>query len=117
VWAYYSAYRTVVVYSFLQAKLLASGFDQPLSLLKDDNIKNLLKAALPHMGQFIDDNDPNVYYHLLDHIQELLLSEIRKMLDGSDVDQQSIARAAHIIEATKAVHEKQEKEQREMTAH
>jgi hypothetical protein len=44
VWAYYSAYRTVVVYSFLQAKLLASGFDQPLSLLKDDNIKNLLKA-------------------------------------------------------------------------
>jgi hypothetical protein len=41
----------------------------------------------------------------LDHIQELLLSEIRKMLDGSDADQQSIAHAAHIIEATKAVPE------------
>ncbi len=116
VWAYFSSYRTIVVYSFLQAKLLASGIDNPLSLLKDDNIKNLLKATIPHMEQFIDSNDPNAYYHLLDHIQKLLLAEIKKMLDGTDADRASIAHAAQIMEATKAVQERQEKQERELSA-
>jgi hypothetical protein len=106
VWAYFSAYKTVLMYNYLQAKFLAMGFGDP-NFLKDDSVKNLMKTTLPHMADYIEKNPPNTYSYMLDDIQELLLQAIRNMLDGADVDQESISRAQSIMEKTKEVQKNQ----------
>ena len=71
--------------------------------MRVENIKKVLKAALPHQTKFIDEHDPGVYYYLLEEIQEALLNELRKILDGTETDRSSIQRGKEIMDAIKAV--------------
>jgi hypothetical protein len=77
-WAYYSAYQSIVMGAFLQARMLAEGVENAEKLFTRDHAKDLLKAALPHQSDFIEKNDPAAYYFLLDELRECLLGEIKK---------------------------------------
>jgi hypothetical protein len=102
-WAYMSAYRAIIMSAFAQMKLLSSGIEEAGRLLNSDHLRSLLKAALPHQTEFIDNYQANTFHHLLDEIENRLLTELGSMLEGKDLDQSSIARSAEIMEAVKTV--------------
>lgn len=98
-WALFSAYQSVVIGAVLRAKILAIGVEDAPKFLNNEHIKNVLKAVLPHQAEYIDKNEPAAHYHLLEEIEQNLLSELRRMLEGADIDEKSVGQAAQIMEA------------------
>jgi hypothetical protein len=109
-WAYFSAFTTLLIFNLVRFKVLKSVVENPQSFMNTENVKNILKAALPHRAQFIDDEqDTGAYYYLLEEIEDRLLSELRKILDGKEADQSSIQQVKDIMSATKKANDAQEK--------
>jgi len=102
-WAYFSAYQMIVLSSYMRAKILELGLDNPGKFLNNDNMKNILKAALPHQSEFIDRYDPLAYHYLLDELEKSLLSELQKMLRGEDQDEAGLAHAARIMDMVEKI--------------
>jgi hypothetical protein len=102
-WAYFSAYSTILLGSAMRLQVLRSGISDPERLLTSEPVKKILKAALPQMSKFIDDHEPETYYYLVETVETLLLSELRKTLEGDDADQAAAAKAKKIMEVVKAV--------------
>jgi hypothetical protein len=103
VWAYFLAYKTILLGSLLRFKILKTGLDEADKYLSAEQAKTILKAALPHQSSFIDDQEPESYYYLLDEVQALLLAELRKVLDGKAADDADAERARAITDALKTV--------------
>jgi hypothetical protein len=97
-WAYFSAYQTIVLGSYIRAKILEFGIEKAGKLLNDNHVKDVLRAALPHQSEFIDKYDPLSYHYLLDELEKNLLAELQKMLHGEDQDEAGVAHAARIME-------------------
>jgi len=108
-WAYYSAYRTVLLGMLMQYHILKIGVGDTSDLLATEPIRQMLKEVLPHHAKFIDEHEPNSYVLLLDEIQKSLLTELRKILDGQEADQASTTRAAAIMDAVRQVNNAQTK--------
>lgn len=100
-WAYFSAYTTILISSFLRFQVLKIGLDDPDELMSNTSTQKILKAALPQFGEFIEKNQPETYYYLLDEIERSLLLELRKILEGKDADHATVARAKEIMDAVK----------------
>ena len=98
-WAYFRSYTSVLYSNLVIFKMLESGVDEPTKYLKRDANKEILKAALPHQGQWIDSTEPQMYHYLLDELEGSLLVELRKILDGADVSRAEIDKAKVILEA------------------
>jgi hypothetical protein len=101
-WAFFSAYSTLLTFNLIRFKTLKLGIENPQEFLNTEHVKNILKAALPHRAQFIDEFDAGAYYHLLEEIETNLLSELRKILEGKETDQNSLKQAKDILSAVKA---------------
>lgn len=97
-WAYYSAYSSVVLGAYLQAKAFEFGLGKSSKIFNKEHVKDLLKAALPHQTAFIDEHGASAGYFLLDMIEELLLSELKKILEGKDLDEKEMIQAKSILE-------------------
>lgn len=97
-WAYFSAYTTILYGGLQRYSALKNGLD-PNRYLKNEVTQSILKAALPHQSQFIDEQEPESYYHLLEEIEVSLLMELRKILEAKDADQADTARAKEIMDA------------------
>lgn len=98
-WAYFLAYKAILIASvsrYIALKVGGPGIDEYMT---NEPTKKVLKAALPNAGQFIDENEPELYYLLLDEIEAALLSELRRVLDGKHVDHEGIVRAKAIMAA------------------
>ncbi len=96
-WAYFVAYKTILYGSLVRFSALKSAvLDRYLT---NNATKKILKAALPHQSDFIDQNEPETYHYLLDEIEGYLLIELRKILEGRDADQAATIRAKEIMEA------------------
>jgi len=102
-WAYFQAYSSILHMNFARYMILKDVVDasdhDPEKYFSTDNLRKILKAALPHQSKFIDENDPGAYHYLLDEIQGYLLTELRKILGGEEADQAAAARAKEIMEA------------------
>lgn len=98
-WAYFSAYKTILIGSMMRYAALKVGGPGIDKYMTNEATKKLLKAALPNAAQFIDEQEPEFYYLLLDEVEAALLSELRGVLDGKDVDHESAARAKAIMDA------------------
>lgn len=96
VWAVYSAMQAVASHAVIQWHALKSGVN-PKGLIDEDKIKGLIKAALPHYGDYIERHGSSVFYYTLDALEAQLLVEIQRMLNGTDNDKASIDRAADIL--------------------
>jgi hypothetical protein len=71
-----------------------------------DNVKDILKATLPHKSDFIEKSKFEDYHHLLIDIEELLLDELQRILDGRDIDIEDAKRATHINEIISEMNKK-----------
>jgi hypothetical protein len=65
-----------------------------------EKIKEVLKAALPDKSQFIESRQPSAFHDLLDELEEKLLTELRNMLDGRELDEAALVQAKHIVDAS-----------------
>jgi hypothetical protein len=108
-WAYFNPFSSLVTFNSARFKALKLGFGESQELINTEYIKNILKAALPHQTQFIDEQDPEAYYYLIEEIENRLLSELRKILDGKEADQSSIQRANEISSAIQKANDAQTK--------
>ena len=97
-WAYFSAYRSVVMNAVLRAKFLESGL--PAELLNDKAVKELVTTVYPHMKDFINKHDSAILHEFLSDLERDILTEINKTLSGKESDEQSFERAKEIIDAT-----------------
>src|SRR5262249_38303776 len=106
-WAYFSAYQTVVVGAYIGERLLESGGKDPNKIIPEEPIKNVLKTALPHYSQFIDEQPVGAYHLLLDDLEKHLIAELQKMIRGDEQDQASVEQAARIMEMVEKASAKQ----------
>ncbi len=106
-WAYYSAFNAILIGNYMLYNILKLGISDPLSLIKPDGSKDILKAALPHRSEYIEKYGPSAYHHLLDEIESLLLKELKNMLDGREADKAQTEKAKAILEAVQT-HEREE---------
>jgi hypothetical protein len=103
-WAYFLAYSVTIVSNCAVLLALKAGIVDPP--VDSEALKKILLAALPHRLEFIEKHDPKSYYFLLDELEELLLAELRKILDGTEADQTNAARAKAIMVAVQELNEK-----------
>jgi hypothetical protein len=101
-WAYFNAFSSLLTFNSVRFKTLKLGLGESQKLINMEYIKNILKAALPHQTQFIDEQDPEAYYYLIEEIENRLLSELRKILEGKEAGQSSIQQTKEILSAIKA---------------
>lgn len=101
VWAYYSAYSTIIIHSVLKMQALKNGIDKDLADV--NKIAALVKAALPHQEQYIQKFGTDAFYFLLDELEEKILNELKKLLHGEETDKASIERAANILREVESV--------------
>jgi hypothetical protein len=57
VWAYYSAYRAVIMLAIAKYKVLTIGVKDAHQLISENHVRSILKTALPDRSKFIDEND------------------------------------------------------------
>lgn len=103
VWAIYSAYSSILTTCYIHMKALSLGVNEAGSFIKWDLVANLAKAVLPHQTEFIDKFGPSGLPHLLDEIEQLMVSEVRKALEGKDSDEEAIKQSAEIMQKVEDV--------------
>jgi hypothetical protein len=102
-WAYFSAFQAVLLVIYSQVKALEIGLEESDKFINLDNLRKMLKNVLPHQAPFIDEYDLTSYHFLIDELEDCILNELTKMLDGEDGDQASIIRSAAIMKDLKSV--------------
>ena len=102
VWATFTALQAVVMHAVMRWHILKSGFGGK-DLLDNEAISKLIKVALPHYSNYIDEFGSSAYYYLLQALDDQLLNEIQQMLSGVVEDKNSIERAAEIVRQSNAV--------------
>ncbi len=101
VWAYFSAITSVLYFNLIRLQVLQIGLEDPQKYVNAEYVKRVLKAALPHQSAFIDEHDAGAYYYLLEELEENLLNELRKVLEGKQADQAAAQRAKEIMNVIK----------------
>ena len=99
-WAIFSAYQAIVMQGVAKHELIKAGLGR--KFLDHDATAKLVKAALPHQEEFIN-NYIDSYHYLLDELESKLLDELQKMLAGEESDKASIEQAAIILSISKEI--------------
>jgi hypothetical protein len=95
-WALFSAYKAIVILARLQLEMLKSELDAVETLDTDSAIK-IIKSALPDHAGYIDKNGIQAAYHLLDELELRLLKELRRIMEGKEIDQAAILQSADVM--------------------
>lgn len=104
VWAIYSAYFAVVSFAYTQLNMLAIGDPKLASVgLSDVAVNKMLKEALPELGKIIDDHGVAIHPHLIDKLEQDLLTATSDMLAGKADDEATVKRMATIAKLAQEV--------------
>lgn len=101
-WATYSAYTAVCMHAVTRWQVLRFGLGTQ-DLINNDLIGKLIKAALPHLTDYINEHGPNCYHLVLESLETKLLQDIQAMLAGVESDKASIKQAAEILKCSNEV--------------
>lgn len=101
VWAFYQAYQSIISQAVIQMETLKHGVGKDLT--KSDELVKLVAVTLPHQKGYIENYGIAGCYYLLDEIEQKLLVEIDKMLNGAEADRESLETAANIIKVAEAL--------------
>jgi hypothetical protein len=108
-WAYFSAYSMILTTIYARYMVLRTGLPEPEQYLSTDALKKILKATLPHCSDWIDENEPERYYDLLEQIELRLLMELRKILEGKEANEADATRAKAIMDSLRRAEEERTK--------
>ncbi|WP_341911210.1 hypothetical protein [Polaromonas sp. YR568] len=95
-WAYFAAYQAILMYAVALIKILQIGID-PTRFMDSKSLISLITAALPHCTEYIEKHGPTAAYYLLDQLENSLLEELKRMLDGGTTDLAEVSRAQQIL--------------------
>ncbi|MGF7130540.1 hypothetical protein P3T40_002015 [Paraburkholderia sp. EB58] len=101
-WAYYSAYQAIVVHAVARLHMLKNGIDM-VEVIDTKNVTELVKVALPHQVQYIEEHGPSAFHYLLEELESNLLAAFELMLKGDDSDQATLNKAADIIKKSETL--------------
>lgn len=110
VWALFSAYVSVIGMAVLRMMTLQSGLGKDFT--NEKSMIKLIETSLPHQKKFVEEHGLDSIYFLLDELEEKILQEIERMLQGEVDDKESVERAVAIMNIVGKV----EKENRENSA-
>ncbi len=97
-WALFSAYASIISYAVLKIMLLQKGLGK--NLINVEAIMELVKVALPHQKNYIEEHGPDALHYLLEELENKILSELEKILNGEESDKESVKQAALILKET-----------------
>ena len=97
-WALFSAYASIISYAVLKIMLLQKGLGK--NLINVEAIMELVKVALPHQKNYIEEHGPDALHYLLEDLENKILSELEKILNGEESDKESVKQAALILKET-----------------
>ncbi|WP_211831001.1 hypothetical protein [Kistimonas asteriae] len=100
-WAYFSAYRTILLNAVMRVQFLKSGSGEDFTNI--ESIKNVVKEVLPHQKEFIDNNNLEVLFYLVEELEECILAEMKNILDGEAISTKNIEQASKINKAVQTV--------------
>ncbi|MCX7279780.1 MAG: hypothetical protein NTZ15_21115 [Burkholderiales bacterium] len=103
-WAYYAAYQSILMHAVALVRMLELGVDAQ-KFMDSKNLISLIKTALPHCSEYIDQHGPNAAYYLVDQLENSLLAELKNMLDGSATDIAEVTRANQILREASRVNQ------------
>ncbi len=103
-WAYYAAYQAILMHALALVKMLELGVNAQ-KFIDSKTLISLIKTALPHCGEYIDQHGPSAAYYLLDQLENSLLEELRNMLDGAATDLAEVGRADQILREASRVNQ------------
>ena len=95
-WALFSAYQAIAMQAVTKLEIIKSGIGAT-DLLDKERVSKLVKAALPHQSEFIDKYGDAGYHYLLEEIEGALLTALRKILAGEEIDKASVEHANEIL--------------------
>ncbi len=96
VWAFFSAYEAIAMLAVIKLKFFKSGVGSE-KWLNTDAMSQLIKTALPHQSDFVDEHGHEGFHFLLEELENRLLTELQKMVSGEIPDQNNLEQAATII--------------------
>ena len=99
VWASYSAFSTILTLAATRLKMTQLGMADADELLKVDFSNKVIATALPHQKEFIETHGVDGYHLLIDELEELVLSDIKNMLEGKEADAAAVRRNAELLKA------------------
>lgn len=97
-WALFSAYRQVLGYPVAQLAAMREGVGSRF-IADPKSMLDLVKSALPHQAEFVDEFGTLGLSYLIDDLEEALLKELRRSLYNPDADQANVEQAAAILKA------------------
>lgn len=100
-WAFFSAYRSIVMYAVMQSKLLQTGLKT--NYMKTESVIELVKKTLPEHSKYLDEHGLAAANNLLEELEDRLLAELRSSAEGGTQDVANIERAAQILKAAHRV--------------
>jgi hypothetical protein len=103
-WALYLAYMSIFFSAILKANALATGLDAR-PFLDEKRLNEMLIQALPDWKQFIIDHGHKAPHLLIDTLRQRMLQEVRRIISGREDDNESVARAAAIVNAVNGLQE------------
>lgn len=95
IWAYFSAYQSIVLHYVVLAKMFELGLDKKMT--KSEELVKLVSKVLPHQKEFIEKYEITGAFYLLEEIEQLLLSEIQNFLSGKGISEERLKEATEII--------------------
>lgn len=101
-WAYYSAYQAIVFHAVVRLHMLKNGIDM-VEVIDTKSVTELVKVALPHQVQYIENYGPGAFHYLLDELEKNLLAAFQLMLKGDESDQDTLEKAAAIIKQSETL--------------
>lgn len=101
-WAYYSAYKSIVMHAVIKMKMLQTGVDNA-DILNNEHVINLIKTVLPHQVPLIEKHGVEAIHYLLDELEEKLLLSFQLTLKGEELDKENIEMALKIIKNSESL--------------
>jgi hypothetical protein len=101
-WALFSAYRQVLNLPLAQVMVMRAGASQKI-LADPKPLLDLVRAALPHYSDYLDQFGTGGLSLLIEDLEEKLLAEIVSSLESTASDDKAVTQAAAILKAVENV--------------
>ena len=100
-WAIFSAYKSALMIPVVQLGVVRAGAG-PKTIVDDQTLIAPILAAMPEWKDYLDKFGLSGLHAVVDAMEEKLLTEIRRDLEGAEADSSAVSRAAEIVKAADA---------------